>query len=83
MNLRDKIESNLAKDEYVFDPEKMVTIDICRLESLGLYPVCWRCGSRLEYALTPTQAKSKKIAPGVVCPQRSSHLQIAVNFSRD
>jgi hypothetical protein len=81
MNLREKIESALKGNEYVFDPQEMPTMSIREMAEKGLYPVCYRCGTRLEFALSPSEAKEKGIPPGVSCPKSLSHCQIAVDFA--
>jgi hypothetical protein len=82
MGLREKIEASLKSDEFVFDPERMPTMYIREMAAKGLYPVCSRCGTRLQFALSPSEAKEKGIPPGVRCPKMLSHCEIAVNFAR-
>jgi hypothetical protein len=81
MTYREKIESKLGPDEYVFDPA-MTTAWIKEQEALGRFPACHRCGTRLEYALSPEQALEKGVSPGVRCPARLSHFQLIIEFPR-
>ena len=80
MGIRKRIEAKLAHDEFIFDP---TTDRLEFLESMtqkGVFPVCHRCGARLLYALTPEEARDKKVPPGVFCPKFLSHCQIVVEF---
>jgi hypothetical protein len=83
MNLRQKIESCLKDDEFVFDPEKFPTAYIREMAAKGMHPVCWRCGTRLEFAMSRAEAKEKDISPGIRCPRSLSHCQIALNFASE
>jgi hypothetical protein len=82
MTLREKIEASIKKDEYIFDPEEMPSASIREMVAKGRYPVCRRCGTRLEFALSPIEAKEKHIAPSVRCPRNLNHCQIVVEFKR-
>lgn len=81
MNLREKIEASLKENEFVFDPREMETWKMREITSQGLHPVCCRCGTRLEFALSPAEAREKGVAPGVRCPKNLNHCQIAVEFA--
>ena len=83
MTLKEKIKASLKEDEYIFDPQEMPTASIREMAANGRYPVCKRCGARLEFALSPTEAKEKRIAPGVRCPRNLNHFQIVVEFGSD
>ena len=82
MTLREKIEKSLKPNEYIFDSVTMPIFSLVEMESKNLYPVCGRCGSRLEYALNPQEAKRKGVPPGVRCPKNLNHCQITVEFPR-
>ena len=81
MNARAKLQSMLKCDEYIFDSREMTTSSILEMTANGLNPVCCKCGTRLEFALTPSEAKRKHIAPGVRCPRNINHCQIVVSFA--
>lgn len=80
MTWREKIESSLKEGEVIFDPATMATGSIRETAAKGLKPVCCKCGARLDFALSPEEAKSKSIAPGVRCPRNLNHCQIVVSF---
>ena len=83
MTLREKIKASLKEDENIFDSETMEVADIREMAAKGLHPVCCRCGSRLEFALSPSEARTKGIAPGLRCPKSLTHCQIVVEFPRE
>jgi hypothetical protein len=83
MALKQKIEAGLKRDEYIFDAETMSLASIRERVAKGFHPVCKRCGTRLEFALSPTEAKEKRIAPGLRCPKDLRHCQVVVDFPRD
>ncbi len=77
------IAARLKRDEYIFEPETMPLASIREKVAKGLHPVCKHCGTRLEFALSPTEAKQKRVAPGVRCPKDLRHYQVVVEFPRD
>jgi hypothetical protein len=83
MTLKERIEASLKEGEYIFDPKEMPTASIREMVAKGRFPVCKRCGARLEFALTPAEAKDKRIPPGVRCPRNLNHCQIVVEFGSD
>jgi hypothetical protein len=82
VTLRQRIEASLKEGEYIFDYETPLHSirDMC---AKGFFPVCPRCGTRLEFALSPTEAKEKRVAPGLRCPKDLRHCQVVVEFPRD
>ena len=83
MTLKEKIETGLKENEFIFDSREMPTALIREMVAIGRYPVCRRCGAKLEFALSSAEAKEKGIAPGVRCPKNINHCQIAVDFAND
>lgn len=71
---------DLKPDEYIFRPGVDTTGLILELSRQGKQPVCSKCGKRLIYALTPIQAREKRVPPGVYCPESLEHCQIVVSF---
>jgi hypothetical protein len=82
MNKRDEIKAKLGADEFLFDGMEDELFDVRPLIAEGKHPVCAKCGTRLQVALTPQQAKANGHPPGVYCPTNSSHCQIVLNFAR-
>lgn len=80
---KEKVEASLGMNEFVYDSETMGTEEIADRAAQGLLPVCECCGARLEFALSPAEARTKRVAPGVRCPQNLNHCQIVVDFARD
>jgi hypothetical protein len=83
MNRRDRVEQLLKGDEFIFESPEMHASLIHEMVAKGLYPVCSECGARLEFALSPAEARSKAVAPGVRCPQNLNHCQIVVEFAAE
>jgi len=82
MKLREKIEQNLSPNETVFEEREDWRNELEEILSSGNHPVCSKCGTRLEVALTSEEAKAKNISPGVLCPKNNSHCQININLKR-
>lgn len=83
LSRREKVEASLGVNEFVYDSETMGVQEIAERAAQGLLPVCGCCGARLEFALSPAEARAKRVAPGVRCPQNLNHCQIVVTFAED
>lgn len=42
---------------------------------------CPRCNSDLEVALTPEEAKKKKMRTGIFCPKNENHVAVLLEFN--
>lgn len=80
---KEKVQASLGMNEFVYDSETMGTEEIAARAAQGLLPVCECCGARLEFALSPAEARTKGVVPGVRCPQNLNHCQIVVDFAQD
>lgn len=80
---RERVEASLGVNEFVYDSATMDVDEIADRAAQGLLPVCGCCGARLEFALSPAEARAKRVSPGVRCPRNLNHCHIVVIFARD
>lgn len=57
--------------------------ELLDLDARGVPVLCWRCGSRLLFALSPEQAARVPVHPGIYCTADAEHLSILVETQRD